>query len=174
MAPELFDGESRPSRESDIYALGMVIYEVCTLYAWRIGPDDSLPQVLAHTRPFSPIIHYAVPALVISGKRPLRPTNRDILGLSDNVWLLMEKCWDLDPSVRPHISDILALFETTSRRWISPTSEAIIELELGRPTSRSTPDTESTDMTPDGVFVTTGGSTVTPCKVGQSSPTLGG
>ena len=28
MAPELFDGESRPSRESDIYALGMVIYEV--------------------------------------------------------------------------------------------------------------------------------------------------
>ena len=31
MAPELFDGESRPSRESDIYALGMVTYEVCRL-----------------------------------------------------------------------------------------------------------------------------------------------
>jgi len=28
MAPELFDGESSPSKESDIYALGMVIYEV--------------------------------------------------------------------------------------------------------------------------------------------------
>jgi len=27
MAPELFDG-SRPSRESDVYALGMVTYEV--------------------------------------------------------------------------------------------------------------------------------------------------
>ena len=29
MAPELFDGKSRPSKESDIYTLGMVIYEVC-------------------------------------------------------------------------------------------------------------------------------------------------
>jgi len=28
MAPELFDGRSSPSKESDIYALGMVIYEV--------------------------------------------------------------------------------------------------------------------------------------------------
>ena len=28
MAPELFDGVSRPSKESDVYALGMVIYEV--------------------------------------------------------------------------------------------------------------------------------------------------
>ena len=30
MAPELFDAEnSCPSRESDIYAFGMVVYEVC-------------------------------------------------------------------------------------------------------------------------------------------------
>jgi len=28
MAPELFDGKSSPSKESDIYAFGMVIYEV--------------------------------------------------------------------------------------------------------------------------------------------------
>lgn len=32
MAPELLDGTSPPSSESDIYALGMVIYEV-----WRPG-----------------------------------------------------------------------------------------------------------------------------------------
>ena len=29
MAPELFDGESRPSKATDIYALGVVISEVC-------------------------------------------------------------------------------------------------------------------------------------------------
>ena len=29
MAPELFDGKSRPSAATDIYALGLVIYEVC-------------------------------------------------------------------------------------------------------------------------------------------------
>ena len=33
MAPELFDGVSRPSKESDVYALGMVIYEVSWLYS---------------------------------------------------------------------------------------------------------------------------------------------
>ena len=37
MAPELFDGKSRPSKESDIYALGMVIYEVCRIAL----PDES-------------------------------------------------------------------------------------------------------------------------------------
>ena len=31
MAPELFDRRSPPSKESDIYALGMVIYEVCCI-----------------------------------------------------------------------------------------------------------------------------------------------
>ena len=31
MAPELFDVKSRSSRESDIYASGMVIYEVCLI-----------------------------------------------------------------------------------------------------------------------------------------------
>ena len=43
MAPELFDGESRPSRESDIYSLGMVIYEVCTSFTWLISLGNSLP-----------------------------------------------------------------------------------------------------------------------------------
>ena len=41
MAPELFDDGPRPSKASDIYALGMVTYEVgphCVL--WRINPDD--------------------------------------------------------------------------------------------------------------------------------------
>ena len=28
MAPELFDDDSRPSKASDVYALGMVVYEV--------------------------------------------------------------------------------------------------------------------------------------------------
>ena len=39
LAPELFDGELRPSRESDIYALGMVIYEVCHCIPRGVGPE---------------------------------------------------------------------------------------------------------------------------------------
>jgi len=42
MAPELFDGESLPSRESDVYALGMVIYEVCHIVFSIISPKRLL------------------------------------------------------------------------------------------------------------------------------------
>ena len=39
MAPELLDGESRPSKESDIYAFGMVIYEVRRIVSPGVGPN---------------------------------------------------------------------------------------------------------------------------------------
>lgn len=164
MAPELFDGESRPSPESDIYALGMVIYEVCTLHAWRIRSEISPSQVLAHRRPFSPVL------LILAGRRPSRPTNHDILGLSADVWVLMEGCWDLNPSVRPHIADILKLFETASCGWVSPTSEAIAGLGLGRPTGQNSPMTESADTISETAFdMICGGAG--PCGAGQSPPT---
>ena len=47
MAPELFNEDSRPSKESDIYALGMVIYEVC-----HIGLPGK-PVLIAYSCSFS-------------------------------------------------------------------------------------------------------------------------
>jgi len=85
-----------------------------------------------------------VPYLVVSGKRPSRPPNREILGLSDDVWTLAEKCWDRDPSVRPYVTDILSLFEAASFRWAPSTPEAIASLGLGRPTTKKSPMIEST------------------------------
>jgi len=85
-----------------------------------------------------------VPYLVLSGKRPSRPPNREILGLSDDVWTLAEKCWDRDPSIRPHVADILSLFEATSSRWAPLTPEEIARLGLNRPTTKRSSTTEST------------------------------
>ena len=82
--------------------------------------------------------------------------NRGILGLSEDVWILMEKCWDRVPSIRPHVADILVLFENASRNWVSPTSEVITSLNLGRPTSRNHFMTESVDTMPETVFGTIG------------------
>ena len=48
MAPELFDGRSRPSRESDVYAFGMVIYEVCCI----VFSSESV--LMDHSHRFSP------------------------------------------------------------------------------------------------------------------------
>ena len=52
MAPELFEDGSRPSKASDIYALGMVAYEVGSHYVpRRIGLDD-------RSRRFSRMIYH--------------------------------------------------------------------------------------------------------------------
>jgi len=73
--------------------------------------------------------------------------------------MLMEECWDQDPSVRPHVADALAHFEAASRDWVSPTPEAIANLGHG-PTSRTPPMTELTDTISGGGFRTTGGDAV--------------
>jgi len=89
--------------------------------------------------------------LVLSGKRPSRPPSREILGLSDDVWALAEKCWDRDLSVRPHVADVLFLFEAASSRWAPSTPEAIASLGLDRPTAKKSPMTESTSTMSEAV-----------------------
>ena len=55
MAPELFDGKSRLSKESDIYALGMVIYEVCRAAFPHKSVLMDHPRRLLHTNNHSPV-----------------------------------------------------------------------------------------------------------------------
>ena len=64
MAPELFKDGSRPSKASDIYAFGMVAYEVrphCIL--WKTNPDDRSCR-FSHTRYRS---HRSPPTLSLDG-----------------------------------------------------------------------------------------------------------
>ena len=86
----------------------------------------------------------------------------------------MEECWAQAPSVRPHAADILALFETASHGWASPTSEAIANLSFGHRTNPNSPVIELADLTLETVFGTTGGGTVGPPEAGQSPPTPNG
>jgi len=83
-----------------------------------------------------------VPLLVLDNRRPSRPQNREILGLSEDVWMLAERCWDGNPSVRPHIADILPLFEEASRHWVPLTSKEISNLGLDRPATQRPPTRE--------------------------------
>ena len=83
----------------------------------------------------------------------------------------MEKCWDLDPSVRPHIADILVIFEAASRGWVSPTAEAIADLGLGR---RNPSTIDPADTTSGTGFGTIGSGSVSLRGVEQSLQTSGG
>ena len=82
--------------------------------------------------------------------------NRDILGLSEDVQMLMEGCWDQAPGIRPQVADALAHFETASRGWVSPTPEAIANLSLGRSSSQNLPMTGPTDTISGTGFGTSG------------------
>ena len=40
-------------------------------------------------------------------KRPDKPSTSDQVGLTDEMWRIIERCWDNDPGRRPPISDVV-------------------------------------------------------------------
>ena len=97
MSPELLDSsrtssDGRPTRESDCYALGMVIYEVNKLHlSLRSLIDQS--QVLTGLHPFYHLPGYSGLLVVARGGRPGKPVDARSLGFSDKLWDLVQLCW---------------------------------------------------------------------------------
>jgi len=108
MSPELLDpsrfgSNGRPTRESDCYALGMVIYEVLT------GR-----RPFHHLHAFSPII------AVLRGERPAKPLDAESLGFSDKLWELVQLCWSESSSDRPTAQRLLEYLSGISPTWVAP------------------------------------------------------
>jgi serine/threonine protein kinase len=98
MGPELIDPEqfglksSHPTEASDCYALGMVIYET-----------------ISGNLPFHGDADLTVFAKVIQGKRPPRGGK-----FRKDLWGMLERCWESQPSSRPSIGEVLRCLETLS------------------------------------------------------------
>lgn len=108
MAPELLNPESigesrsRPSRRSDIYSFAMVMYEVL---AGRLPFEECRRD---------PAVIYQV---VVLQNRPKRPPVND---LSDDIWALMEACWNMDPGQRPNMLTTLTRLSSACGRPSRP------------------------------------------------------
>ncbi|CUA71756.1 RGS domain-containing serine/threonine-protein kinase A [Rhizoctonia solani] len=93
-APELLAADSenaKASKQADVYALGMTIFEI-----------------IVGEVPFEDIIDSQVVLAVLRGERPRRSVER-ISQLSrdgDRLWNLLKTCWHSDPSIRPAAEDI--------------------------------------------------------------------
>ena len=100
MSPELLNPESfglknsYPSKESDCYALGMVIYEV-----------------LSGQVPFSQCIGHTFLLKVMGDERPEKPRGTQGALFTDDLWGLLERYWKRQPHERPSSEALLLYLE---------------------------------------------------------------
>ena len=114
MSPELLDPDqfgfkdSRPTKESDCYALGMVILEVLTGQA-----------------PFPRYISLIVMRKVVDGERPERPSGPEAVWFTDDLWGMLEECWSPKLELRPTVEAVLERLEGCSTAWqpLSPSAD---------------------------------------------------
>ena len=101
MSPELINPQkfglenSRPTKSSDCYAFGMVIYET-----------------ISGRLPFHKYTDLNVIVKVLEGERPLREA-----GFADSLWQMLELCWTPQSDVRPSVEDVLQCLERASQSW---------------------------------------------------------
>jgi len=98
MAPELFSEDAKPSTEADMYAFGMVVYEVIT-----------------GARPYGQRKLMEIPALTIHGLKPSRPEDPMPIGFGQGTWEFAERCWDGNRTQRPLARAALEHFERVAK-----------------------------------------------------------
>ena len=142
MSPELmFNQNNPPSRESDCYALGMVIYEVSWLCSSH-GLPLTRCQVLTGLQPFHYLGPFAVVIAVQRGERPKKPDNAKSLGFSETLWRLTRACWSESPSTRPTVQQLLCDLQDASHTWVPPLQYPIPDNLDGEITIDFTPSDE--------------------------------
>ncbi|QRV79462.1 Serine/threonine-protein kinase [Ceratobasidium sp. AG-Ba] len=96
-APELIEGSIRSSKEADIYALAMTILETITGNVPYAGRDDCKVMF----------------TVVIKREPPPRPDN-----MTTELWILLGRCWKVEPMDRPTAREVLDS-ETTTYDYFS-------------------------------------------------------
>ena len=102
MSPERIDPEvlglkdGRPTKASDCYALGMVVYEV-----------------LSGRAPFTPRTAPLVIFKILAGGRPGRPEGEGGALFTDDIWGMLELCWKHQPDERISAKAVLLCLEGT-------------------------------------------------------------
>lgn len=99
MSPELLypdpkSKDKRSTKESDVYALGIVIYEVICGDPPHLGLKESTAA-----------------EKIVDGEFPQRPS----VGFTDSLWKTLEDCLHREPRMRPSADDVLKKLNAASR-----------------------------------------------------------
>ena len=81
----------------------------CVLFLLTVAAPT---QVLTGEVPFSSQkTNWTVVQAVLRGDRPSRPAHPSF---TDDLWALIQRCWDEDPGLRPDILEVLKAFFSIS------------------------------------------------------------
>ena len=106
IAPELLYPEKfglrdgRVSKQADIYAFGMVVYEVLTGCAPFGREGRRIAELIMR---------------VVEGARPSKPEGAEDAGFGRGTWELVNQCWDGDRDGRPIVEDVYKHFQRVAR-----------------------------------------------------------
>ena len=121
MSPELLTSDptgpevTRLTKQSDSYALGMVIYEV-----------------LSGQPPFAPFQSHTVIMKVVQGERPGRPNGLEGARFTDELWRTLNRCWQPLPECRPSAEAVLECLEQVSGAREAPSHRGDEKVPTGR------------------------------------------
>ena len=127
MSPELITPQefglktSRPTKSSDCYSLGMVIYETISGHPPFHG-DGNLTALVK----------------VLKGERPPRG-----VGFTDCLWEMLEQCWVPRASERPCVEDVLQCLDACSNFSVPPPGMDEVMDGLGFKELDTPPDDQS-------------------------------
>lgn len=94
IAPQEFGFKNRrPTKSSDCYALGMVVYET-----------------ISGQPPFHEYNTYVIIMKVVEGERPSRA-----VGFTDRLWKMLRQCWAPQPDDRPSVEEVLQCLRVSSK-----------------------------------------------------------
>ena len=68
-------------------------------------------QTFTGTFPFSNHPSFAAMLAIVQGDRPSRPTYPTF---TEDVWALVQRCWDQEPRLRPEVQEALEIFGSSS------------------------------------------------------------
>jgi len=106
-APEILHEFGTYSKEADIFAFAMVMIEVrygrIVMHRTPVYCRLASTQVFTGAVPFdnSPLLTAMM--AIMKGDRPQRPTNT---ACSDELWAIMQRCWDQEPRRRPEVLEV--------------------------------------------------------------------
>lgn len=111
--------DSVPTMEADIYAFGLVIFQV---NKWNSGHATffNSVQVLTGTIPFRNLRLAELVVAVVEGKRPDKPDNALEIGFSDSLWDFVQVCWDRDRERRPKVAGVVERLCEAAVNWHDP------------------------------------------------------